>query len=352
VFPADFGYTRAGSVSHALAVLDSARAAGEDVKVLAGGQSLLPMMKLRLATPAALLDIGDLAELKGITTDGHELRIGALSTYRDLQRDPRIRAGFPAIADALAVLADPQVRARGTIGGAVAHADPAADLTAVLLALGARVLIASSARARSVLLAKFLLGVFSTDLAPDELITAVTIPVAPPGQAYEKFPQPASHLPLAGACAVIEAKHEGLASARVAITGIAPRAFHADQVERMVAHCSTPISLADLADYPIVGMSGSPHDLRGRTGPAGPDAPPAGARLVRWSMDAVLTDLIAGSLSATGTEPLADQHASGPFRVHLAAVMTRRALTRALARALGQPGSASGDWPAAGGGDD
>ena len=116
MFPADFAYARAGSLASALALLAAAEAADDDVKVLAGGQSLLPLMKLRLAAPATLLDIGDLAELKGITADDGQFRIGALATYRDLQRDPRVAAACPAIADALAVQADPQFRARGTIG--------------------------------------------------------------------------------------------------------------------------------------------------------------------------------------------------------------------------------------------
>jgi carbon-monoxide dehydrogenase medium subunit len=310
MFPADFAYARPGSVAGALAQLEAAEAAGSDVKVLAGGQSLLPMMKLRLAAPAALLDIGDLAELKGVSLDGGSVRIGALTTYRDLQRDPRVAAGFPAIADALDVLADPQVRARGTIGGAVAHGDPAADLPAVLLALGAHVMIASRARTRTVALADFLLGVFSTDLAAHELITAVTIPVAPPGQAYEKFPQPASHLPLAGACTVIEAEGEAITSARVCVTGIAPRAFRAQLAERELRSRPVPALLAQLSGSP--GSAGLPGTAE---------------------LDAMLAGAIAGSLASAGTKPLADQHASGPFRVHLAGVMARRALARALARA-------------------
>ena len=325
MFPADFAYARPGSVAGALAQLEAAEAAGNDVKVLAGGQSLLPMMKLRLAAPAALLDIGDLTELKGVSLDGGSVRIGALTTYRDLQRDPRVAAGFPAIADALDVLADPQVRARGTIGGALAHGDPAADLPAVLLALGAHVTIASRTRTRTVALADFLLGVFHTDLAAHELITAVTIPVAPPGQAYEKFPQPASHLPLAGACTVIEAEGEAIASVRVCVTGIAPRAFRAHLAERELRSRPVPALLAQLSG------SGSP----GSAGlPGSPGLPGV------LELDAMLAGAIAGSLASTGTKPLADQHASGPFRVHLAGVMARRALARALSRAEGEAGAA------------
>jgi aerobic carbon-monoxide dehydrogenase medium subunit len=341
VFPADFAYTRASSLPGALALLEAARTAGDDVKVLAGGQSLLPMMKLRLATAAALLDIGDLAELKGITATGGHLRVGALTTYRDLQRDQRVAAFFPAIADALAVLADPQVRARGTIGGALAHGDPAADLPPVLLALDAQVTIASRAGTRTVALEDFLLGVFRTDLADDELVTAVTIPavrvnavpasavpasavpasavpasavpansvpaVPRAGQAYEKFAQPASHLPLAGACTAIEVEEGVITVARVGIAGIAPRPFRIGLPQR---------------------------DLASRLGHAIGAQLPGGASAGAAELDAMLAATIAESLAASGTEPLADQHASGPFRVHLAAVMARRALARALARAV------------------
>ncbi|HVT69464.1 MAG TPA: FAD binding domain-containing protein, partial [Trebonia sp.] len=172
MFPADFAYARARSLDEAFDLLDEAAAAGQEAKLIAGGQSLLPMMKLRLAAPEVLIDLADLDELKagdeagdgdGTAADGGlSARIGALTTYRQLGRGPLGRAGLPAgncghrgaagpvpaFADALAVLADPQVRARGTIGGAVAHGDPAADLPAVLLALNAEVAIASRAGSR------------------------------------------------------------------------------------------------------------------------------------------------------------------------------------------------------------
>src|SRR5215472_18355269 len=143
MFPADFAYARAGSLDHALDLLGQARADGEEAKLLAGGQSLLPLMKLRLATPQTLIDIGGLTELSGVASDASTTTIGALTTYRALQHDPHIAASFPAMTDALAVLADQQVRARGTIGGCVAHGDPAADLPAVLLALAASVTLTS-----------------------------------------------------------------------------------------------------------------------------------------------------------------------------------------------------------------
>jgi aerobic carbon-monoxide dehydrogenase medium subunit len=289
VFPADFAYARADSLASALELLAAAQAEGDDAKLLAGGQSLLPMMKLRLAAPQTLIDIGGIRELAGVTRSGTKTVIGALTTYRALARDPLITA-FPAMTDALAVLADQQVRARGTIGGGVAHGDPASDLPAVLLALDAAVTITGPEGTRETALDDFLTGIYSTDLAADEIVTAITVPGAPPpGQAYEKFAQPASHLPLAGACAVVEVKDKVITSAKVAVTGVAGRVFRAVHTERAVASAQvTPALLASAAAQ--VG---------------------------------------------NGVRPLSDQHASGPYRLHLAEVMTLRALERAVERTEG-----------------
>jgi len=289
MFPADFAYARAGSLEHALGLLAAAQAAGEEAKLLAGGQSLLPMMKLRLAAPETLIDIGGLAELTGVTAGPAGLTIGAVTTYRALQHDPRIGGALPAVTDALAVLADQQVRARGTVGGCVAHGDPAADLPAVLLALDARLTLTSAAGTRTTPLDSFLQGIFVTDLAEDEIVTAITLPAAAEGSAYEKFEQPASHLPLAGVCAAVTIAGEVITSARVAVTGVAARPFRALGTERTLL-----------------------------SAPAAPDSIAAAAAEV-----------------ARDVRPLSDQHASGPFRLHLAEVLTRRALERAVQRARG-----------------
>lgn len=290
MYPAEFGYLRAASVAQALEVLAGGADEEEEIKVLAGGQSLLPMMKLRLATPGLLLDIGGLAGLAGIQGDEGSLQIGAVTTYRALHRDPRVGPRFAAITDALRVLADPQVRARGTVGGALAHADPAADLPAVLLALDARLTLARVGGTRTLFLDDFLHGIFETDLAEDELVTAIAIPPAPAGQAYEKFEQPASHLPLAGVCAVVELADGVVTAARIAVTGVAGRAFRAREAESV-----------------LVG-----HE---------PADPPLAAA--------------AAKVRAAVPRPLEDIHATGPFRLHLAEVLTRRALHRAVTRAGG-----------------
>jgi carbon-monoxide dehydrogenase medium subunit len=336
MFSADFAYARARSLDEALDLLDEAAAAGEEAKLIAGGQSLLPMMKLRLAAPQVLIDIADLEELRGggwtAQGNGFNMLIGALTTYRQLARDrfyseglPSEQGGYrgrlgivPAITDALAVLADPQVRARGTIGGAVAHGDPASDLPAVLLALNAAVTIASRAgrheqtqlppdRAgsgalvsdiknvgkREMPLDDFLQGIYTTDLAEDEIVTHIRIRTpGARGSAYEKFPHPASHLPLAGVCAVVRLRDGLIDGAEVAVTGISPRPYRARAAEAVLKGA-----------LPTV------------------DTLAAAAAQVARTPDGTELSL------------LGDQHASAPYRAHLAEVLTRRALARAIARA-------------------
>jgi carbon-monoxide dehydrogenase medium subunit len=341
MFSADFAYAHARSLDEALDLLDEAHAAGEEAKLIAGGQSLLPMMKLRLAAPQVLIDIAGLKELRtgGYTAGlggGFNMLLGALTTYRQLDLDRFYREGHPvdhggqrgrtgvvpAITDALAVLADPQVRARGTIGGAVAHGDPAADFPAVLLALNATVTIASrkgrheetvlrpartgsGARPaglpdvgrREIALDDFIQGIYTTDLAEDEVVTHVRISTpGARGSAYEKFPHPASHLPLAGVCAVLRLRDGLIDGAEVAVTGISPRPYRARQTERVLA-----------------GADPAPDSLAA-----------AAAQVTR------LPDGQEATL-------LGDQHASAPYRAHLAEVLARRALTTALARARVSP---------------
>jgi carbon-monoxide dehydrogenase medium subunit len=289
MFPADFAYARARSLDEAFDLLDEAHAAEEEAKLIAGGQSLLPMMKLRLAAPQVLIDIADIPDLKG----GGWHTIGALTTYRQLHLSDTLTSGIPAIADALAALADPQVRARGTIGGAVAHGDPAADIPPVLLALNAELAIASRAGKRTTSLDDFLQGIYTTDLAEDEIVTHISIRTpGARGSAYEKFPHPASHLPLAGVCAVVRLQDGLISGAEVAVTGISPRPYRARAAEQiLVAASPTPEVLAAAAAQITKFPDGQELSLLG------------------------------------------DQHASAHFRAHLAEVLTRRALSRALTRA-------------------
>jgi carbon-monoxide dehydrogenase medium subunit len=235
MIPAAFAYDRASSIDEALSLLVTH---GADAKVIAGGQSLLPLMKLRLARPERLIDIGRIESLRGIRRlpDGRTA-IGALTTYAALLAEPSITA-IAALGDALPRIADVQVRNRGTVGGAIAHADPAADLPAILLALGAEIVARSAQRGeRTIPIDELLESAFSTTLAPDELITEIRLP-APSGSygsAYRCLEQPASGFAIAGVCAVIGRSGGGASGpvddVRVAVTGVGDRAYRATAVE-------------------------------------------------------------------------------------------------------------------------
>ena len=237
MIPAAFDYSRASTVDEALALLMEH---GADAKLIAGGQSLLPYMKLRLARPDRLIDIGRIDSLRGVRAlpDGR-LAIGALTTYAQLLDDPKAM-GLALMADALPRIADVQVRNRGTIGGAIAHADPAADIPAVLLALEAEV-VARSARhgERTIPIGDFFEGAFSTALAPDELVTEIRVP-SPSGSygsAYRMLEQPASGFAIAGVAVVVgrsgaNGSAEGeVDDVRVAVTGVGEKPYRATSVE-------------------------------------------------------------------------------------------------------------------------
>jgi len=236
MIPATFAYERASTVDEALSLLMEH---GADAKLIAGGQSLLPLMKLRLARPDRLIDIGRIESLRGVrqTSDGR-LAIGALTTYAQLLDEPTIM-GLALMADALPRIADVQVRNRGTIGGAIAHADPAADMPAVLLALEAEVVARSAHHGeRTIPIGEFFDGAFSTALAPDELLTEIRVP-APSGSygsAYRMLEQPASGFAIAGVAAVIgqtggSSRDAEIDDVRVAVTGVGEKPFRATSVE-------------------------------------------------------------------------------------------------------------------------
>ena len=203
MIPAPFEYARPASLDEALELV-----AGADpsVRVLAGGHSLVPLMKLRLARPERLIDIGRLDDLRGIRAqDGGELRIGPLTTWADLLADERVMA-HGALADAIPMIGDVQVRNRGTIGGNLAHADPASDVAAPALALGFEIVARSAARGeRTVAVADLFAGAFMTTLAPDEILTEIRVPAPAPGSAsaYRALPQRASGYPIAGVAVVM-----------------------------------------------------------------------------------------------------------------------------------------------------
>lgn len=214
MIPAPTRYARASDLDHAFELLDE-----PDAKVIAGGQSLIPVMKLRIARPSVVVDISRL-ELRGIAERDGELHIGPLTTWADLTEVTH--PGLEAIAECAHGIGDLQVRNLGTIGGSVVHADPASDMPAVLLALGARLEVRSPAGSREVPVAKLLVGPFTTSLAPQELVTDVVIPLPGPGSgsAYASLEHPASGFALAGAAALVTPDGE-----TVAVTGVGATPF-------------------------------------------------------------------------------------------------------------------------------
>ena len=282
MIPAAFDYVRANSVAEAL------KAAGKDSKFIAGGHSLLPLLKLRLARPARLIDIGRLAQLKGIKAAGAGLRIGAGITYRELLESQLVRDRYPLIAEVTEHIGDLQVRNAGTIGGGLAHADPAADMPPVMLVHDATFVLQSKGGKRSVPARKFFRGPFATALKPNELLTEIQLPGPPrsAGTAYVSFDQAASGYALVGAAALVAVAKEKISRADLAFTGLADTPF-----------------LAKTA-----GLVGVASDEAG--------------------------DVIAqvAEAAVAGVEANEDIHASAEYRTHLASLAARRALTEALAR--------------------
>jgi len=230
MYAPSFDYYRAGSVAEAHRFL----AANPGAKVLAGGHSLVPLLKLRLASPPALIDIGRIPELKGISRQGDSIRIGALTTHAELAASNDLRSAAPALAEAAASVGDPAVRNRGTIGGNVAHADPASDLPTVLTALDARIVAAGPGGERSIPAAEFFTGIMTTALADDEILVAIHVPSSGRGQgsAYEKFSHPASRYAVVGAAAWLAVANGTCGAARVALGGLLPHARRVASVER------------------------------------------------------------------------------------------------------------------------
>ena len=246
MYASDFDYFRAKSVADAHALL----AKHPGAKLLAGGHSLLPLLKLRLAAPAAVVDIGRIPELRGITRSGDQIRIGALTTHSELAASQDLRSGAAALAEAAAQVGDPAVRNRGTIGGNIAHADPASDLPTVLVALGGQVAVASPKGEREVSLDGFFTGIMTTAINDDEILTSIQVPAAAAGQgsAYVKFSHPASRYAVLGAAAVVTVKDGKCTAARVAVGGLLPNARRAAAVEKaLVGQPATEESAASAA---------------------------------------------------------------------------------------------------------
>ncbi|HEY6237092.1 MAG TPA: xanthine dehydrogenase family protein subunit M [Candidatus Elarobacter sp.] len=227
MIPATFDYVRATSVDDAIRLLGEH---GDDAKLLAGGHSLIPMMKLRLATPAVLIDIGGIPQLDAIDASGGRITIGALAKHAALAASDALKKSAPALWDAANDLGDPQVRNRGTIGGASAHGDPSADYPAVLQALDATFTLTGKGGTRDLKASDFFQGMFETALGANEVLTKIAFDAAP-NSAYVKFHHPASHYAVVGVAAVLTMSGGTIESARIAVTGIGDSAFRASGVE-------------------------------------------------------------------------------------------------------------------------
>lgn len=275
MIPAEFDYYAPSSLAEALRLLSEH---GENAKILAGGHSLVPIMKLRLAQPGALIDLGRIGDLKGISLQGQRLHIGAMTTHAEIAESPLVAQHAPALSQAARQIGDRQVRARGTIGGSLAHNDPAADFPAVMLALDAEMTVRSASGERTIKADEFLVDLLLTALQPDEILTEIRVAAAP-RSAYMKYPNPASHYAVAGVAAALEGDGT-INAARIGVTGAAPLAFRAVGAESALAGKA-------LSAETIAAAADAAYD---------------------------------------GRELLGDIHASSEYRGHLVKVLTRRAL--------------------------
>jgi carbon-monoxide dehydrogenase medium subunit len=229
MYSADFDYHRARSLADAQRLL----AAHPGAKLLAGGHSLIPLMKLRLAMPPAVIDIGRIQELRGISRSGDAIRIGALTTHAELAASADLQKSAAALAEAAALVGDPAVRSRGTIGGNIAHADPASDLPTALVALDARITAIGPKGTRTISAEDFFTGIMSTALADDEVVSEIVVTASTRGQgsAYVKFAHPASRYAVIGAAALMSMEKDQCRAARIAVGGLLPHATRAKAVE-------------------------------------------------------------------------------------------------------------------------
>jgi aerobic carbon-monoxide dehydrogenase medium subunit len=281
MIPAKFDYVAPESVADALTALGSD---SDEIKVIAGGQSLLPVLRLRLAAPTLLVDLGRIDELRGIRDDGDAIVIGAMTTHHEVASDPLVAQHASVLAKTARTVADPQVRHRGTLGGALVHADPAGDLPAPVLALDAELVVAGPGGERTVAARDFFQDLFTTAVGEDELLTSIRIPKHTGwGGHYEKFNRIAQAWSIVGVAATVRSDNGSIAEAKVALTNMGSTALRASAVESALA-----------------GQ------------PATEDAVRAAA-----------------ASAAEGTSPPTDANGDADYRRHLATVLTRRAVLAA-----------------------
>ncbi len=251
MYPANTTYHRAGSVAEAVQLLG----ANEGAKLLAGGHSLIPAMKLRLAAPSALVDIGHIAALRGVTLDGGSLKIGALTTFAAIASNDLVNAHAPLLAEAAGVVGDPAVRNRGTIGGNVSHGDPASDPPTALTALGASYNVSGPGGDRSIAASDFPTGLLANALQDNEILTGVSVPTLAPGagSAYVKYPHPASRYAVVGVAAIVAAQGGRCSSASVVIGGVETTPTRASSVEAALVGSDLSDGALDAAAAALAG---------------------------------------------------------------------------------------------------
>ena len=280
MIPAQFDYVRAGSVEEAVAALAQH---GDEAKVLAGGQSLIPLLRLRLAYPEVVVDVGRVAEMRGVRDDGDHIVIGAMTTHHDVIRDDLVNAHCGLVVAATKTVADPAVRHRGTFGGALSHADPAGDLPAVVLALDGEFVVAGSGGRRTVAAADFFVDYLQTALAPDEVLVEVRLPKLGDGWGfhYEKFQRVVQAWAIVGVAAAVRRSNGSISEARIGLTNMGSTPLRATATEQALAGAD----LSAIAD--------------------------------------------ASGHAADGTSPSSDLNGAADYRQHLARVLTRRAVAAA-----------------------
>jgi aerobic carbon-monoxide dehydrogenase medium subunit len=289
MIPPSFDYHAPGTIPEAIALLGRL---GDEAKILSGGQSLLPLLKLRFARPAHLVDIGRIPGLDYIKEEGGFLKIGALVREAALEASPLIQAKYPILADTAKVIADPLVRNLATVCGNLAHGDPANDHPATMLALGAEVVATGPKGARTIPIGQFFTGIFSTALQPDEILTEIRIPTPPPGSggAYAKLERKVGDFATAAAAVQLTLKDGAVQKAGIGLTSVAP----------------TPIEAKDAAAF----LAGQKPD------------------------EATLAE--AGRRAAAATKPTADRRGAVEYKKEMARVLTVRALRKAVQRAGGK----------------
>jgi carbon-monoxide dehydrogenase medium subunit len=282
VIPAKFDYVRPGSLDEAVRALAEG---GDDAKIIAGGQSLLPLLRLRLAYPELLIDLAGVGELRGVTDAGDALLIGARTTHYQLIHDPLVARHCGLLAQATSTVADPAIRHRGTLGGALVHADPAGDLPAVALALEVTLIARGPGGDREIAAADFFVDYLTSSLEPDEILTGIRVPKLGPGWGYryEKFHRTAQSWATVGVAALVRRANGAVAEARIGLTNMGQVPLRATAAESAAA-----------------GVAASRDALRA-----------------------------VAAHAAEGTDPPADLHGAPDYRRHLAQVLTGRALAAA-----------------------